>query len=106
MLGTVRLQLLDLSVPFVTYYVPYRTLFRPGAVCDAGKPVGFNYRYSKHCRNPIPGKIYSTPEKTRDVREGVKIDYRGADVNPKNILAVLSGNKSAVNGGNGRVLER
>ncbi|KAH7706135.1 legumain 2 [Aphelenchoides avenae] len=55
--------------------------------------------------NPIPGKIYSTPEKTRDVREGVKIDYRGADVNPKNILAVLSGNKSAVNGGNGRVLE-
>ncbi|KAH7714043.1 Peptidase C13 family protein [Aphelenchoides avenae] len=55
--------------------------------------------------NPIPGKIYSTPEKTRDVREGVQIDFKGADVNPKNILAVLSGNKTAVKGGNGRVLE-
>ncbi|KAH7697308.1 Peptidase C13 family protein, partial [Aphelenchoides avenae] len=54
--------------------------------------------------NPFPGKIYSTPEKTRDVREGVQIDYKGADVTPENILAVLSGNKTAVNGGNGRVL--
>ncbi|KAH7700808.1 Peptidase C13 family protein, partial [Aphelenchoides avenae] len=55
--------------------------------------------------NPIPGKIYNTPEKKRDVRAGVQIDYTGADVNPTNILAVLSGNKTAVKGGNGRVLE-
>lgn len=33
------------------------------------------------------------------------IDYKGKDVNPANFLAIITGNKSAVSGGNGRVLE-
>lgn len=39
-----------------------------------------------------------------DVYKGVKIDYSGEDVTPKNFLAVLSGNKRAVKGGNGKVV--
>uniref|UniRef100_A0A915DKR3 Legumain n=1 Tax=Ditylenchus dipsaci TaxID=166011 RepID=A0A915DKR3_9BILA len=54
--------------------------------------------------NPFPGKIYNTPAR-KDVYKGVKMDYKGEDLNPKNFLAVLSGNKSAVEGGNGKVIQ-
>lgn len=35
---------------------------------------------------------------------GCKIDYEGDDVTPDNYLAVITGNSTAVTGGNGRVL--
>lgn len=57
-------------------------------------------------RNPYPGRMYDTPDISKEVYEGVKIDYRGKAVNVRNILSVLSGNKSAVLGGSGRVIER
>lgn len=56
-------------------------------------------------RNPYPGKLFNSPEKV-DVYEGVKIDYKGDDVNPDNFIAILQGDKAKVKGGNGRVLER
>lgn len=40
-----------------------------------------------------------------DVNKGCVIDYEGKDVTPKNYMAILTGNKSAVTGGNGRVLQ-
>ncbi|MFH4983902.1 hypothetical protein AB6A40_010611, partial [Gnathostoma spinigerum] len=55
-------------------------------------------------RNRYRGKIFNDYRR-KDVYSGVKIDYRGADVTPANFLAVLSGQKSAVKGGNGRVIE-
>ncbi|KAI1701628.1 peptidase c13 family domain-containing protein [Ditylenchus destructor] len=55
-------------------------------------------------QNPYPGKLFNSP-KGKDVYAGVKIDYKGDSVNPKNFLAVLSGDQSGVEGGNGRVLQ-
>ncbi|KAI1706533.1 peptidase c13 family domain-containing protein [Ditylenchus destructor] len=57
-----------------------------------------------HKENPFPGKIFNHPNAT-DVYHGVKVDYRENDVTPENFIAVLSGNKSGVVGGNGRVIE-
>uniref|UniRef100_A0A914SI47 Uncharacterized protein n=1 Tax=Parascaris equorum TaxID=6256 RepID=A0A914SI47_PAREQ len=54
--------------------------------------------------NRYPGKIFNRPNGT-DVYEGVKIDYKGYDVTKSNFLAILEGNKAAVTGGNGRVIE-
>ncbi|XP_075221567.1 legumain-like [Lycorma delicatula] len=55
--------------------------------------------------NPQPGKLINKPDGP-DVYGGVKIDYKGSDVTPKNFLNILSGNKSALTGiGTGRVIE-
>lgn len=54
--------------------------------------------------NPYPGKIYNNPGGV-DVYEGVPIDYSGKDVTPENFLAILQGNRTAVRGGNGRIIE-
>ncbi|XP_067682331.1 legumain-like [Haliotis asinina] len=55
--------------------------------------------------NPTPGKIINRPDGP-DVYEGVKIDYRKEEVDPKNFLKVLSGDKEGMVGiGSGRVLE-
>lgn len=59
---------------------------------------------ANHRKNPFPGKVFNSP-RGKDVYEGVKIDYNGSSVTPQNFLAVLSGNQSAVEGGNGRVLK-
>ncbi|CAD5231075.1 unnamed protein product [Bursaphelenchus okinawaensis] len=40
--------------------------------------------------NPFKGKIFNHPNGS-DLYEGVKIDYRGEDVNPENFLKVLKG---------------
>jgi legumain len=42
--------------------------------------------------NSNPGKIFNKPNGP-DVYEGVKIDYKGLDVNPENFVAVLQGKK-------------
>lgn len=47
---------------------------------------------ANNTRNPFPGKVYNKPsygEDGKDVYEGVKIDYRGADVTPDVFLNVL-----------------
>nr|ALL55653.1 asparaginyl endopeptidase [Clitoria ternatea] len=53
--------------------------------------------------NPRPGVIINKPDGS-DVYEGVPKDYTGEDVNVNNFLAVLLGNKSALTGGSGKVL--
>uniref|UniRef100_A0A1I8ANG3 legumain n=1 Tax=Steinernema glaseri TaxID=37863 RepID=A0A1I8ANG3_9BILA len=55
--------------------------------------------------NPYPGKLFNCP-KLVDVYAGVKIDYKGDDVNAQVFLDVMTGNKAAVKGkGTGRVIE-
>lgn len=55
--------------------------------------------------NPTPGILVNEPDGW-DVYDGVKVDYDGDFVTPKNFLNVLSGNKTAMNGiGTGRVIE-
>ena len=54
--------------------------------------------------NPFPGKIFNKPN-GEDVYAGCNIDYTGSSVNPTNFLNILKGNKAAVKGGNGKVLQ-
>ncbi|KAE9550616.1 hypothetical protein FO519_006159, partial [Halicephalobus sp. NKZ332] len=56
-------------------------------------------------QNPYMGKIFNKPNGS-DVYAGVKIDYRGRDVNAETFLNVLKGNATGNNGkGTGRVLK-
>jgi len=59
---------------------------------------------ANNAQNPTKGVIINHPS-GGDVYKGVNKDYTGAAVTPANFLAVLSQNKSAINGGSGRVLE-
>ena len=53
--------------------------------------------------NPFPGKLFNRPDGP-DVNEGCVLDYSGDSVTPENYIAVITGDKAAVKGGNGRVL--
>jgi legumain len=57
--------------------------------------------------NPHPGKLQSKPGGP-NLYDGLKVDYKGGDINPQNILAVLTGDASALNAttGDGKVLKR
>jgi len=52
--------------------------------------------------NPFPGQLFNKPTADgvtgKDVYNGCKIDYRGADVTPENFVKVLTGD------GSGKVL--
>ncbi|KMT12555.1 hypothetical protein BVRB_5g098010 [Beta vulgaris subsp. vulgaris] len=54
--------------------------------------------------NPRKGVIINHP-KGEDVYAGVPKDYTGEHVTAENMYAVLLGNKSAVNGGSGKVID-
>ncbi|KAM0935084.1 putative legumain protein [Dioscorea sansibarensis] len=54
--------------------------------------------------NPRHGIIINHP-KGEDVYAGVPKDYTGAQVTAKNLYAVIMGNKSAVQGGSGKVVD-
>ncbi|CAN6486403.1 unnamed protein product [Victoria cruziana] len=54
--------------------------------------------------NPRKGVIINRP-KGGDVYAGVPKDYTGIHVNTKNLYAVLLGNKTALDGGSGKVLK-
>jgi legumain len=47
--------------------------------------------------NPFPGQVFNQPN-GKDVYAGCVIDYKGADVNAKNFLAVLTGDSAAAGG--------
>ncbi|KAM1166382.1 hypothetical protein PS1_026002 [Malus domestica] len=53
--------------------------------------------------NPKPGVIINKPD-GKDVYKGVPKDYTKDDVNAGNLYAVILGNKSALSGGSGKVL--
>uniref|UniRef100_A0A0R3RXM5 legumain n=1 Tax=Elaeophora elaphi TaxID=1147741 RepID=A0A0R3RXM5_9BILA len=52
----------------------------------------------------LKSEIFNTPN-GGDVYAGVEIDYSGIHVTPENFLAVLSGNKTAIKGGSGKVVK-
>ncbi|CAN6441541.1 unnamed protein product [Victoria cruziana] len=54
--------------------------------------------------NPRPGTIINHPQ-GEDVYAGVPKDYVGNDVTVENLFAVLLGNKTAVAGGSGKVVD-
>ncbi|KAG9154424.1 hypothetical protein Leryth_000858 [Lithospermum erythrorhizon] len=54
--------------------------------------------------NPRPGVIINSP-KGDDVYDGVPKDYTGEHVTAANLQAVLLGDKNAVNGGSGKVID-
>jgi legumain len=54
--------------------------------------------------NPRPGTIINHP-KGGDVYAGVPKDYTGHQVTTENFFAVLLGNKTAVTGGSGKVID-
>ncbi|XVF35368.1 hypothetical protein REPUB_Repub18cG0139600 [Reevesia pubescens] len=54
--------------------------------------------------NPRPGVIINSPHGA-DVYEGVPKDYTGEDVTVNNFLAAILGNKSALTGGSGKVVD-
>ncbi|GER32544.1 vacuolar-processing enzyme, partial [Striga asiatica] len=54
--------------------------------------------------NPRPGIIINSPD-GEDVYKGVPKDYVGDNATVNNFLAVLLGNKSAVTGGSGKVVD-
>lgn len=54
--------------------------------------------------NPRPGVIINSPH-GYNVYAGVPKDYTGKDVNVNNFLAVLLGNKAALTGGSGKVVD-
>jgi legumain len=59
-------------------------------------------------KNPFPGTLFNKPTGTLagdNVYAGCVIDYQEKAVTPANFIAILTGNKSALTGGNGRVLE-
>ncbi|KAK4490981.1 hypothetical protein RD792_001702 [Penstemon davidsonii] len=57
-----------------------------------------------HPENPRPGVIINRPDGD-DVYTGVPKDYVGEDVNAVNFFAVLLGDKTALTGGSGKVVE-
>ena len=67
--------------------------------------IVFMYDDIAHNReNPRPGVIINHPQ-GGDVYAGVPKDYTGKEVNVKNFFAVLLGNKTAVSGGSGKVVD-
>jgi len=63
-----------------------------------------NNSFTNGSCNPFPGTLYTDVNRSRNYNEGLKIDYIGEEVNIQNYLAVLTGDKSKVSGGSGRVL--
>ncbi|KAJ8531402.1 hypothetical protein K7X08_026836 [Anisodus acutangulus] len=57
-----------------------------------------------HPENPRPGVIINSPH-GHDVYKGVPKDYTGKDCNADNLYAVILGNKSALTGGSGKVVD-
>ncbi|KAK4388769.1 Vacuolar-processing enzyme [Sesamum angolense] len=59
---------------------------------------------ANNVENPRPGVIINSPH-GEDVYKGVPKDYVGEDVTAHNFFAVLLGNKTALKGGSGKVVD-
>ncbi|KAL1352773.1 hypothetical protein HN51_016761 [Arachis hypogaea] len=59
---------------------------------------------ANNTQNPKPGTIINKPNGP-DVYKGVPKDYSGEHTNAKKFYAVLSGNRSAITGGTGKVVD-
>ncbi|KAJ4952769.1 hypothetical protein NE237_029601 [Protea cynaroides] len=79
-------------------------ILRKGGLKDENIIVFMYDDIASHVNNPKPGVIINNPHGD-DVYEGVPKDYTGNDVTINNFFAVLLGNKAAVTGGSGKVVE-
>ncbi|MQM01040.1 hypothetical protein Taro_033788, partial [Colocasia esculenta] len=79
-------------------------VMKKGGIRDENIIIFMYDDIAHHEYNPRPGVIINHP-KGGDVYAGVPKDYVGDDVNVKNFFAVLLGNKSAVTGGSGKVVD-
>ncbi|KAJ8767654.1 hypothetical protein K2173_018212 [Erythroxylum novogranatense] len=79
-------------------------LLRRGGLKEENIVVFMYDDIANHELNPRPGVIINHPQGD-DVYAGVPKDYTGEHVNTENLYAVLLGNKSAVKGGSGKVVD-
>jgi legumain len=85
----------------------YQTLIKKGLSPDNIILMAYD-DIANDTENPFKGKVFNKPDPKglgEDVYKNIKIDYRGKAVNAKNFINVITGNKPAIVGGNGRVLE-
>ncbi|KAM3368906.1 hypothetical protein ACQJBY_017052 [Aegilops geniculata] len=78
-------------------------ILRKGGLKEENIVVFMYDDIAKNDLNPRPGVIINHP-KGEDVYTGVPKDYTGKQVTAKNFFAVLLGNKTAVTGGSGKVI--
>ncbi|KAK6262941.1 hypothetical protein QUC31_008757 [Theobroma cacao] len=79
-------------------------LLRKGGLKEENIVVFMYDDIAMHKLNPRPGVIINHP-KGDDVYAGVPKDYTGVHVTAANLYAVLLGNKSALSGGSGKVVD-
>ncbi|CAF2113809.1 hypothetical protein HID58_082859 [Brassica napus] len=79
-------------------------LLRKGGVKEENIVVFMYDDIAKNKENPRPGIIINSPNGD-DVYNGVPKDYTGDDVNVDNLFAVILGNKTALKGGSGKVVD-
>ncbi|XXG45956.1 hypothetical protein AAC387_Pa02g0907 [Persea americana] len=79
-------------------------IMKKGGLKDENIIVFMYDDIANHEENPRPGIIINHP-RGEDVYAGVPKDYVGEDVNVGNFFAVLLGNKSALTGGSGKVVD-
>eukprot|EP00249_Psilotum_nudum_P021335 c28073_g3_i2 orf=811-2310(-) len=79
-------------------------ILRRGGLKDENIVVFMYDDIAYHPSNPYPGVIINSPYGA-DVYAGVPKDYTGKDVTVGNLLAVLLGNKTAITGGSGKVVD-
>ncbi|KAG6782666.1 hypothetical protein NC652_008921 [Populus alba x Populus x berolinensis] len=79
-------------------------LLRKGGIKEENIVVFMFDDIAEHEFNPRPGVIINHPQGD-DVYAGVPKDYTGVEVTTENLYAVLLGNKSAVKGGSGKVVD-
>nr|AWD84470.1 asparaginyl endopeptidase 2 [Pigea enneasperma] len=78
-------------------------LLKKGGLKDENIIVFMYDDIAHNFENPRPGIIINNP-KGEDVYKGVPKDYTGEDVNAGNFYAVILGNKTALTGGSGKVV--
>lgn len=78
-------------------------ILKKGGIKDENIVVFMYDDIANNEENPRPGVIINSPDGD-DVYHGVPKDYTGEDVTVDNFFAVLLGNKNAVRGGSGKVV--
>ncbi|KAL4018969.1 hypothetical protein IC575_022601 [Cucumis melo] len=79
-------------------------LLKKGGLKDENIVVFMYDDIATNVLNPRPGIIINHPQ-GEDVYAGVPKDYTGEHVTAQNLYAVLLGNRTAVNGGSGKVVD-
>ncbi|KAL8166510.1 hypothetical protein V2J09_008009 [Rumex salicifolius] len=79
-------------------------ILKRGGLKDENIVVFMYDDIANHDENPRKGVIINSPH-GEDVYNGVPKDYTGEDVTVNNFLAAILGNKSALTGGSGKVVD-